>query len=43
MERWNGGEGVEWGGDQGDKIQLSLFEKLVESSRSKRSLADSVP
>lgn len=38
-----GGEGVEWGGDQGDKIQLSLFEKLVESSRSKRSLADSVP
>lgn len=41
MER--GGRGGVGGGDQGDKIQLSLFEKLVESSRSKRSLADSVP
>jgi len=41
---WRDGTGGGGGGeDQGDKIQLSLFEKLVESSRSKRSLADSVP
>lgn len=32
------------GGNQGDKIQQSLFEKLVEGPfKKKRSLADSVP
>lgn len=40
MERWRE---VVGGGDQGDKIQQSLFEKLVEGPFKKRSLADSVP
>lgn len=39
---WRDG-GRWWGGDQGDKIQQSLFEKLVEGPFKKRSLADSVP
>lgn len=35
MEGWRDGGGG-GGGDQDDKIQQSLFEKLVERARSKK-------